>query len=61
MSREIDRAMANLTALESAIKAAGLGSVLDHLDKPTGEVLKALAVAGVDLSAKCLRPVGETE
>lgn len=61
MSKEIDRAMTNLTALDAAIKAAGLGSVLDHLDKPTGELLKALAVAGVDLSAKCLRPAGEPE
>lgn len=61
MSKEIDRAMANLTALDGAFKSAGLGSVLDHLDKPTGEVLKALAVAGVDLSAKCLRPAGEVE
>lgn len=61
MSKEIDRYQANLTALEAAVTTAGLGSVLGLLDKPTGELLKMLAVSGVDISAKCLRPAGETE
>lgn len=61
MSREIDRDRANLLQLEAAMKTAGLGSVLDWLDKPLGEVLKACAVSNVDLAAKCLRPAGEPE
>lgn len=61
MSKEIDRYRDNLLALDAAVKAAGLGSMLDLLDKPAGEVLKMLAVSGVDLSAKCLRPVEGAE
>jgi hypothetical protein len=61
MSKEIDRDRANMLQLEAAMKVAAMGSVLDHLTMPTGEFLKLLAVSGVDLSAKCLRPVGEAE
>lgn len=61
MSRDIDKYTANLLALEAATKAGGMGSILDCMGMTVSEFLKSAAVAGIDLSAKCLRPVGEPE
>lgn len=61
MSKDIERFVANVLSLDAPFKAAGLGSPLDYHEKTFGEVLKMAAVAGIDLSAKCLRPAGEPE
>lgn len=56
MSRDLDKYADNLSALDAALREAGLKGIMQHLDTSVGEFLKTVARSNVDLSAKCLRP-----
>ena len=59
--KELTRYTDNLTAIDNALRTSGNDGILAHMAVPVGEFLKMLAVSGVDLSAKCIRPVVENQ
>ena len=59
--KELDKYTANLTALDSALSSAGQPGILSHQTASVGDFLKLLAVSGIDLTAKCIRPAEQQE